>query len=69
MKINLVKFRNGNYGVRRKHFIYGYQFLDFKGSGQFWWTRKDSYFFGCQTTKENAQARFDALTDNGEIVK
>ena len=40
-KIQIVKFSNGKYGIRRKD-----EFLDL-GCNKFWWEKNDSNFDSC----------------------
>lgn len=56
MKIELVKFSNGQYGIRKYVFLMGYQYKDLRESAEsnWWWGKDNSYFRDCQSTRDKA---------------
>lgn len=68
--MNIVKFMNGTYGIRKFSIIYlQYIYLDMSSYACFWWTRKSNYFRDCQTTLKQCQERIKNIYDRGVIVK
>ena len=63
MKLQLVKFTNGSYGIRKfsfNPFLFGYMYYDMKiGSMNAWWRIDDAYFCDCSTS--NMQLARDIL--------
>lgn len=67
--MKLVKFKNGQYGIRRFWLIpLKYEYLDFE-CPCYWHKTEYPYFKSCKTTKKKAQEHFEQLTDKGEPVK
>ena len=63
--MKLVKFNNGNYGIRRLT-LFGYKFKDLKGI--YWWDIKSQFFPNCKGTEKDVKELFDMITDYGKNV-
>lgn len=62
--MKLVKFKNGNYGIRR-----GFIFHEFVSDNGFWWSKSESKQIKLEHTQEEAERLFNLLSDKGEPVK
>lgn len=65
--MKLVKFSDGEYGVRRRSLWslwMGYEFLDLVNTG-FWWTIGGRYFMDCRGTRDSAVNAL-AMYDKGQ---
>jgi len=59
--MELVKFKNGKYGVRRRTLFGGYRFLS---SNYNWWPKEKAHQYTLEHSKEGAEQ----LLDIGEPV-
>ena len=66
MKIEIVQFKDGTFGVRR-HFNGRFEFADFRSLG-LWWAVDSKFITDCHVTLEQAKARFYELTDTGTPI-
>jgi beta-lactamase class D len=66
--VKLIKFKNGNFGIRKGGWFTGYLFKDFKNE-RFWWSIDSTYFEDCKTDEETARRIFNNLTDLGEVIE
>lgn len=70
MKYEIVEFKNGKYGIRRRNFIqnlfnFGGDFLDLESRHRYFWKPGISHFADCQTSNlENLNYRHQAITNN-----
>ena len=55
--MKIVKFKNGQYGVRKWCICYWYRDI----AHDFWWTNNSKHHHCCQGTREEAQYRFDLM--------
>lgn len=66
--MNIVRFKDGTYGVRRRRW-FTYEFLWLSDAGGHLWVEKsDSHFSFCKGTEAQAAKYFDLMTDNGVII-
>jgi len=67
--MQLVKFKNGMFGVRRRvASTLGYEFRDLDQKG-FWW-QPDSIWFGlCKGTRQMAEGELKRLQPNGKSAE
>ena len=63
--ITIVKFVNGNWGIRRGWLFYTYKDLK---SNKYWWSRKDNYYTDCQGTEKRTKQVYSLMLDAGEEV-
>ena len=69
MKIRLVKFKDGKYGIRQGTYFSGYKFFDLRADSVYWWATTSRHFEkDCRTSKDSATRAFDLLTDKGVCV-
>lgn len=68
--MKIVKFKDGNYAIRRFSLLYlTYVYKDLKHL-RFWWERSDSPYRDSRSTDlEEVKAMYSLLTDRGEIYK
>jgi hypothetical protein len=55
MKYELLEFKNGKYGIRRRSFIqnlfnFGGIFFDFDSSSEYYWGLNSKHFKDCETS-------------------
>ena len=71
MTVELVKFQDGAYGVRRTRGLLfkRYEFWDFT-STDYWWPLHSKFIRHCHVDdEESARNAVEMWTDNGEVVK
>lgn len=66
MRIRLVQFSNGKYGIQKG--LFNKRYLDFR-SPTFWWGVNDKYFHLCCTSKEEAEEVFDKYPPSVKVIK
>lgn len=72
MKYEIVEFKNGKYGIRRRNFIqnlfnFGGDFLDLESRHRYFWSPGISHFADCQTSDlDSLMYRHQALS--GDII-
>lgn len=66
MKLELVQFKNGTYGIRKRT-LFGYKFLS--RSREYWWNLHYVLDFCQFDSLEDARKIYDAVTDKGKPVK
>lgn len=72
MKYEIVEFKNGKYGIRRRNFIqnlfnFGGDFLDLLAHRKYFWEPGISHFSDCQTSNlESLNYRHQAIS--GDII-
>ena len=65
--MQIVKFKNGTYGIRKGIFFYKYK--DLVAKKGYWWDRASEFYnSSCQDTKEKVEIIYTNLQDKGEIV-
>ena len=80
MKLELVAFEDGSFGIRRKYWLFPCEFYDFRlynPDDELWWTINSKWFIrgDCKTTKEIATRVYGEMTkkprkpDYGTVVK
>ena len=67
--MNLVKFKDGKYGIRREISDLSYEYYDFKNTVTCWWGTESNFFKDCRVSLEEAKGTYDVITDTGEAVK
>ena len=60
MKIELVEFNNGKWGVRRST-MFGLMkdYLDLRADKTFWWEKGSRFFPDCMASEDRARAVFE----------
>jgi hypothetical protein len=68
--MEIVKFKNGKFGIRRESFLYGFKFLDLSLSRNVWRTTSYLWFeLDCKNINyENVKSRFESFGDDGVPV-
>lgn len=67
MKMKIVRFKNGKYGIRRFNvFRMKHEFKDLKD--EYWWEQGSRLMPHCQGSEEAVREVFDMITDKGERV-
>lgn len=64
--MEIVRFKNGRYAVRRRHLFFGYRYLSASGN---WWERHSLFFSNCMFDEDEAKKRFADWQDFGTPVK
>lgn len=70
MKYEIVEFKNGKYGIRRRNFIqnlfdFGGDFLDLVAHVRYFWGSEECHFVDCQTSDLNSLISIhQSITDN-----
>ena len=59
MKYEIVEFKNGKYGIRRRNFIqnlfdFGGDFLDLVSNIRYFWSSGECHFVDCKTSDLNS---------------
>ncbi len=68
--MEVVRFKNGMYGVRRSRFWFDYEFLDMREDKQSnWWAQHENVVKYCQGTLEDAKTYCIGAIDKGTPVK
>lgn len=69
MIIEIVKFKDGKYGVKKTSFFgFNAQYKDLVPNTHYWWNHGGDFFESCRGTEEEATAMYDYITDMGEPV-
>ena len=64
----LVEFKDGTFGVRQRHFIFWFVFVDLVNP-EFKWSKTSKWFKDCKGTKEQAINAMNYRCDWGRPVK
>lgn len=64
--MEIVRFKNGSYAVRRRHLFFGYRYLSASGN---WWRRHSLFFSNCMFGKDEVKKRLADWQDFGTPVK
>jgi len=64
--MKIVRFSNGEYGVRRGWLLYEYLGLD--STEPFWWRKGDKYFRYCMGYLKDAEKRYSLFHITEEVV-
>lgn len=63
----IVRFRDGNFGLRRLA-IDGYEYLDLVAARRtFWWSRFDYNFKDCRGDLDTVKRALDIICDEGTL--
>ena len=66
MKIEIIQFQDGTFGVRR-YFLNRFEFADFRTLG-LWWANDSKFIADCHGTHEQALSAYRQMTDTGTPV-
>lgn len=65
--MQIVKFSDGQYGIRKSYFFLWYVYKDLKTTSH-WWTKGSEYFKDCRGTREEVDEAMKRLTMTDEVV-
>lgn len=67
MRVKLIKFSTGNYGIRKGCFFGNKEYLDFCTG--VWWEKDSKWFRDCQTDEETARRMYGQMVIKDKVVK